>query len=246
MSTKTITTLQSVTAADLNSAAQSIPLNPNAKATKEIKEHVAGVVREITKRRGTITAEQNRRKKEALLASYRQSVNYDALSQKLEKAEMAKREEGLKFTAAMEAIKVKFVASSEKLDDAINGTKGELLRLGLSPNGCLMEPVFVENNRRGQSGYCDPLLIGRSSGHWEVNGSKVTQAQVDRINQIKEVITAVGASAQTVTSTEALTMRLMMATTVGELIAIVNAVAGEDVFQMGLIPGTNILSISEE
>jgi len=243
MSTKTITTLQSVTAADLNAAAQSIPLNPNAKATKELKDHVAGVVREITKRRGTITAEQNRRKKEELLASYRQSVNYDVLSQRLVKAEMAKREDGLKFSAAMEVIKVKFVASSEKLEDAVKDAKGELLKMGLSPNGCLLEPVFVEDNKRG---HYDPLPIGRSGGHWEVNGSKVTQTQVDRINQIKEVIKAVGASAQTLTSTEALTMRLMMSSTVGELIAIVNAVAGEDVFQMGLIPGTNILSISEE
>lgn len=212
----------------LATIAQTIPLNPKAKATPACRTYIQGVLQNIEKRRNTIQAEANRQKQEALLDSYRKSVGFAELNKKCEKALEHQSAENLRSEKIREEAGSKAFAIEDAAQRKTKEVRDEISKLGLTFSGTLMSP-------RKQLVYS---VMGEQTGEaWYADGQLITTKQADRLKEIADLIAAVGASRQTVTENETLNMRLMMATTVGELIAIVNAVAGEDVFGMGEIPG---------
>jgi hypothetical protein len=124
----------------------------------------------------------------------------------------------------------KKVKALKDAKDAVEKAEEQLVQAGLTESGYLI--TFQEDRRYGQTettvyvdGQCKPLKT----------------ELVKKIKKVQELLKAVEGEMEPFSPYARLEARMMMASTVGEAMAIINAVAGEEVFKVN----TNLLGLPE-
>lgn len=113
-----------------------------------------------------------------------------------------------------------------KLEEEVDQIRKDLISLGLTSDGTLME--IRDMNPYGISSEKGMWVYSSQSGGWQ----EITGEQRDQIEKVRDLIKAVEGEVEPFDTYEMLTSRMMMASTVGEAMAIVNALVGEEVFNV--------------
>lgn len=122
---------------------------------------------------------------------------------------------------------VKFDAAVRRIDNAekeLEEAQQAILKLGLSKDGYLLE--VHHGDRHGNTG--DFIQDPKSSYTY----IRISKSDADKIKETRNLIKAVQAEMSVFSSFDQLETRMMLASTVGECMAIVNAVADRDVFKV--------------
>lgn len=175
-----------------------IPVDQKASATDRIKRYLLEVTGKIIDRKKVIDRAAMEKQREDVIEAYRKSVGFE------------------KKQKAIEELKSK-LAKARK----------ELINLGLTDNGHLVDPS------ERSDGY------GKKS--WQVRDPDNTYTWLDiddetaeKVFKVQKLIKAVEGEVQPFDIYEQMRARMMMASTVGETMAIVNALLGEEVFNVDL------------
>lgn len=150
----------------------------------------------------------------------------------IEAAKLAKKREEI-----LEAYK-KNVGYEKKLKTLKNvrsqleKAEKELMEIGMSERGTLLA---VSEDRTVYGGSKTTVL-------WENSWTEVSKETGEKIKKVQELIKAVEGEMQPYTLFDQLETRMMMASTVGEAMAIINAIAGEEVFKVK----ANLLALEKE
>lgn len=114
----------------------------------------------------------------------------------------------------------------------LEAAEKDLMEAGLSPLGKLLS-VSDDKTVYGQK---RPTLL------WENAWIEASAETVEKVKKVQELIKAVEGEMQPYTMFDQLETRMMLASSVGEAMAIINAIAGEEVFKVK----TDLLQLTEK
>ena len=201
-----------------------VPANLAAKASPALKDYLMNMVANVASRRETILKTQKEARKREVLAAYVKSVRLDKLNSAVEKAKQ--------HLAAEQARAAQII---DRAKDKLKEAQTEVMRQGVTPEGAMIDlHTYSPRQTRWMSEYGPEPQNG---GYYVYDATgqpmAVSQEVIDRILQTKALLSAVEEESKPiVTPTEALNLRMMMAQTTAECLAIVNGIAGEDIFGM--------------
>lgn len=143
----------------------------------------------------------------------------------LEKTAISKRKEEVLDAYKKSIGADKKIIRLEKLEEEKEKIKDDLNNMGITTDGFLMELYDKPYGKQSKDGTY-------VYNHKTMTYSKLTDDQAEKVKKVRELIKAVEGEMEPFDTYEQLTARMMMASTVGETMAIVNALVGEDVFKI--------------
>jgi len=116
----------------------------------------------------------------------------------------------------------KRVKSLREAKAKLEKAEKELMEIGLSEEGALLS--ISENTRYG--GTTEVTVL------WESSWVRVSKETLEKVKKVQELLKAVEQTVETYTQIDRLETRMMLASTVGEVMALLNAAVGEPVFKV--------------